>query len=369
MRLDRKAFGRVATTFVATAMLAAVAAVPASAAGIATDSNTMEITTTLTVPDKLTVPTATITYTVDDVAVDEYDLDGVEQGVDGAVSLAQVTFTPADSEPGNGEYTVDKKSNLTVTLSSFTHAGVYKYTVTPSCNVPGMTCDTPNTLYVYIDNNDAGNALEVAYIVMFDEEPTTTESGKTATFNASYNKDQNDKSRDLILTKTVEGAYGNQKDPFNFTVKVAPSNNGDKYYYETGSMVNGAFQPDKNQGTEQYIDANGKGIGLAHNKAIKIYGLMKDDTYEIVETKDEKYTTVANVTNDDLAATTEETTTYKVANTTGLAEDTADITVAYTNTHKDTPATGVLLNVAPYALMVIIAAAGCFVFLRKRRDD
>ena len=43
--------------------------------------------------------------------------------------------------------------------------------------------------------------------------------------------------------------------------------------------------------------------------------------------------------------------------------------VAYTNTRNAVSPTGLAMNVAPYALLVVVAAAGCFVFLRKRRED
>ena len=40
-----------------------------------------------------------------------------------------------------------------------------------------------------------------------------------------------------------------------------------------------------------------------------------------------------------------------------------------TNTRSTTTPTGIVMNVAPYALLVVVAVAGCFVFLRKRNED
>ena len=43
--------------------------------------------------------------------------------------------------------------------------------------------------------------------------------------------------------------------------------------------------------------------------------------------------------------------------------------VAYTNKLDTVSPTGLAMNIAPYALLVVVAAGACFVFLRKRRED
>ena len=46
---------------------------------------------------------------------------------------------------------------------------------------------------------------------------------------------------------------------------------------------------------------------------------------------------------------------------------TADNTTAtITNTKNAVSPTGIMMDIAPYAVLVVIAAAGCFIFLRKR---
>lgn len=44
-------------------------------------------------------------------------------------------------------------------------------------------------------------------------------------------------------------------------------------------------------------------------------------------------------------------------------------TIAYTNNREAVSPTGLIMDIAPYVLLVAVAAAGCFVFLRKRRED
>ena len=43
--------------------------------------------------------------------------------------------------------------------------------------------------------------------------------------------------------------------------------------------------------------------------------------------------------------------------------------VTVTNDRDAVSPTGLIMDIAPYVLLVVVAAAGCFVFLRKRRED
>ena len=47
----------------------------------------------------------------------------------------------------------------------------------------------------------------------------------------------------------------------------------------------------------------------------------------------------------------------------------AEKNVVFYNTRDAVSSTGIVMNVASYVLLVVVAAAGCFVFLRKRRED
>lgn len=45
---------------------------------------------------------------------------------------------------------------------------------------------------------------------------------------------------------------------------------------------------------------------------------------------------------------------------------TDDVTATVTNTRETTPPTGVIMTIAPYALMVVLAGAFAVVFLTRR---
>ena len=85
-----------------------------------------------------------------------------------------------------------------------------------------------------------------------------------------------------------------------------------------------------------------------------IYGLTKNDTYTVMETEVEGYTTTVN---------------EKAANTlTDNAVDTSKVTFV-NDKGSDAPTTGVILNIAPYILMVALAGVLAFFFLRKRHYE
>ena len=101
---------------------------------------------------------------------------------------------------------------------------------------------------------------------------------------------------------------------------------------------------------------------MKHNGTIRIYGLSASDTYEVIET-------VANqngYTTTDTDKNTAEG-TVKGSATADVVDNTPTHTV--TNNRESSAPTGIAMDIAPYALLVVIAAAGCFVFLRKRNED
>ena len=98
---------------------------------------------------------------------------------------------------------------------------------------------------------------------------------------------------------------------------------------------------------------------LGHNDTVHIYGLSATDTYTIVETQADGYTTT--ITGADTMTESTRTSSGNVA--------TADDNVVYTNTKQVSTPTGVVLNIAPYIAMVALAGVLAFVFLRRRHNN
>lgn len=371
MKLTRKSIGRIAASFVATAMLATMAIVPASAADPEVpqfdgSSNngvyTVEMQKVLTVPANVYAPNATFSFTATaaDPSVNEVYQDiPVEKGVDDAIDIEDVTYTSSTAE------SLTKDIAIKVTEKAFTHAGVYKYTLaeTQGNNANIKYDGAEKTLYVIVVNE--GNDTKVNGVVVYN-----ADKEKSETFTNAYGENTTDKDTlsDLTLSKTITGNAADMTKEFAFTVSITNETEDNQVFkYWNDANYNGAEDP----GETGTITANSTSVtfnlgskienDVVKPETVKIYGLRAGDEYTIEETNANAngYITTINapegatINNDD-------------GTVSGTMQKNTDVTVAYTNSRTSSTPTGIMMDIAPYAVLVVIAAAGCFIFLRKR---
>ena len=150
----------------------------------------------------------------------------------------------------------------------------------------------------------------------------------------------------LDVTKTVVGHLGDRSKDFHFTVTLTKQ--ADLCMNSTiGLTVAGVeqrdFAPD--------WDDNGVctvSFTLKHGETASLTNLPYGMTYTVTE--------------DDYTA--EGYTTAKTGDSGTIAADT--VTAAFTNTKGGTVDTGVLLDSAPYVVLLLLAAGGAMLFLRRR---
>ncbi len=369
MKLTRKSIGRIAASFVATAMLATMAIVPASAAPVTGDGtnavDSFTITKHLTKEDKTMTPKVDFTFTVNAATATNEKRNGipVTSGVEGGVTVNDEDDS-ADFAPGDG---LDNSTDLTdtvtfdVNLDKFSLAGIYKYTIAEDeVTYDGITKD-PNVLdlYVYIQT-DASGSLKVAYTELVDPDggvgstEETPVEAKTDSFTNDYDSINKTALHDLVLYKVVSGNAANMSEKFDFTVKI-DGETGEKYYVEIGKYTEeGGFVATPNSTMILTSGTASSSFKLGNGDAIKIYGLDSNDTYTIEEVNDNTngYTLKINDIADDDGITT--------------GTISSDTNVVYENNKNASTPTGIVMDIAPYAVLVVIAAAGCFIFLRKR---
>lgn len=97
-------------------------------------------------------------------------------------------------------------------------------------------------------------------------------------------------------------------------------------------------------------DEDAKIITLKDGQSATIHGLSVTDTYSVEE---------ADYTSDGY------TTTVDGAKSGTISEDK---TVTFTNEKNASTPTGIMMNVAPYVLMVAVAAVLAVVFLRRKNN-
>lgn len=368
MKLN-KTFGRIATTLVATAMLASMAVVPASAADAiqeGDDMTTFTFTKEFVKPVDVPMPSdATFKFTLAGVNLSETVED--EEGnaivtTAGTTTVDDITVTfNGDESKGTAPvaglelYTQDVTVDLPV--NDFTKPGIYTYTLTEEDKGGDYTTPAASKVYVYVTGLDDP---EVTGVVMLNGNDVKTGT-KTATVRNYYMSDETGAdANELKVTKTVTGDMGDKTHPFAFSVKVESTNTAKTYTLRKYGANNQQI------GRDVTLNANieNETITLANGEYIRIFGLSSGDDYTVIETvaNDDNY--VTTIDNAGTPITTENA-EYGASGEFGET----NVTVAFTNDRNAVSPTGLVMDIAPYALLVVVAAAGCFVFLRKRRED
>lgn len=422
MKLSKN-LGRIATTFLATAMLASVSAVPAFAEGepvvgaignqgyYSDSSNTgidaFTFTKELEMPEGVAKPNVKFTFKL--TAAEPYEGETAEDNAqntadvqkgEGTIADAYATF---DSNVNYSDvvYNADTADEYTNKLGSvtvqfnvgnieFTEPGVYKYKleevdtpITTDASASDFTTSTlDRTVYLYVQRINEGTPQEdivVTGVELYNGEIVNNESniGKTDSVLNYYmltgDPDQPDPdnppkpvANDMTIEKVVKGTMGNKSEDFTFSFTVSSETQGKTFNYVVTN--------DNNPGQTQTATAGTPvtSVTLQDGDTIKITGLTGTDKVTVEETDNgEGYTTSYQVTNGALVSGQK-----KAENVTLATEKNGDnedvpvsTTVTFTNERNAVSPTGIVMNVAPYVLLVVVAAAGCFVFLRKRRED
>lgn len=349
---------------VAAAMMLTMA-VPAFAAESNLKDGKIELTKTFTAVNRGTTSqeedfTFTITAgaTVNGKRVEvanNKDLTGVPNfGTDNRLEKNVDDLTAGVTGKESGTFTIDPKEELKIT-----RPGIYYYTVTETNKgVQGVTYAEPLTMKVTAGYATA-DATELTYWVALTRDTAETnflfdqdkKVGQDKAFENTYSAGA------LVITKAIRGSNGDRAHEFNFTITLSGPK-GTKVSY----MVN-------NDPTTDTIGEDGtltiSNIKMADNGQFVISNIPYGVTYTISEAT-EGYTATAKKGSDTANLTTTDTT---AAYTDSV--DAASTTIAFTNTLGNTVIdTGVILDNAPYMLMLAVVAGGAMTLvIKKRREE
>lgn len=267
------------------------------------------------------------------------------------------TFTAdADADATNG-------GSIVMNVPSYTKVGVYTYQVKETDGgTLGMTYDPKTyTLQVIVGNKMEGgqivaNGEKVCYVTMLDG--TTKQNSVKNTYTAGT----------LNITKTVQGNMGDRSTDTKFdfvaTFKV-PAGKTLRSDIVLPEDYNITWNSDKTVGTVEFK--------LSHNETFSVQNLPKDIQYSVVEKNGE--TALANnayITNAAGENTYQVSYDNFVNGTVGTTEMTDENVIAtnITNTWGSTIDTGVILDNAPYILMLAVVAGGAMMLvIKKRREE
>ena len=310
---------------------------------------------TLDIAEGVTVPNATFNFKLEELSALSGENDPVvSTGSSGFNASTTISATDAAAAGGKSIALSDLFTNAT-----FPHAGVYAYKLTEEAATftgadnETLTCNTgaaEYTVIVVAGNGDEGKPV-VSEILIRDKKGDKTGS---AAFNNKYEKTNDDKA--LTVSKTVAGAMGDKESDFTFTLTITKP---------ADSAITTA--PVGKIGSESVTlawDANNT-IKLKDGETLEVTGVPYGSTYQVVEAATDP--SIQNYASYETKVVVNGT--EKSGKDTGstLLSDTTANTVAFTNTLREIPITGVIINTLPYILIVAIAAAGFLYMQMKKR--
>lgn len=264
-------------------------------------------------------------------------------------------LTIAQAEYGQGNATVDGSDKVLAVSPNeeFPNVGVYYYTVTENASTyAGVTTQTGNMLLKVTVAYDEHDQLTKTYAFY----TATNENGEgQGTKNQAVENTYS--AGTLDVSKKVTGSLGDKSKKFDVDVTfTAPED-------KTVEAPITYTENDVEKKIEKANWVNGSAkvtIHLAHGEHIVFNNIPYDVTYTVVEAD---YTTEANGGYD--------TASYNFSDKSDIKKlDSAAETVEITNNNGAMIDTGVILDNAPYMLMLAVVAGGAMTLvIKKRREE
>lgn len=299
-----------------------------------------------------TAPADTFTFEFEQVSYQSFDADT-------ATAYAQLDDTQKAKFPNIADVEIEyeagiadtaqqaafrKTVNATVNANNY-NLGYYVYKVTETVgNTAGITyTTTPQYLKLTILRED--NSTQYYIAAMHYETLTGTKNG---VFTNTYD------SGKLTVTKEIKGNQANMDETFEIQV-VLTAPEGKTVKSDIGVSVNGGSAETRKFDTDGTLTVTGT---LGNGQTIVIDNLPAGVTYEVTEPTPGDYISTITYTKtadnaDDKTINANDTDTVTVTNTRGT----------------DSPDTGVILDNAPYILMLAVVAGGVFFMVAKKRRE
>lgn len=367
----KKTIRRLGALAMVLAMAVSVFAVNASAAtgvigGTGTKLTEITLTKRLTIKeDGALAPDATATFEVNLPAEDTTKTvteNGVQKtykvnkGIAGgllfdATHSNTISFDQDSTRVAGQKYAQDT-TKLKVDADVFTAPGIYRYIVKESA-VTGDGVTKDNTIYyvdLYVENDAVVDGKQTYKVTAAEVLNSTNNNAKSdLVFDNEY------ETGALVVAKEVAGTLGDKTHPWEIKVTITSSDGSEEKYV---AKLSDGTEVTLTSGTSRTFE-------LADSKSVTIYGLSANDKYSVEEIDDKVTTdhyTVSYVVNGTATNNKVEDTKLTTSDEGALV----DASVTVKNTLNAATPGGVIMTIAPYALMVVVAGAFAVVFLSRR---
>ena len=337
----KKTIRRLGALAMVLAMAVSVFAVNASAAEEAEvtvyqPTGTATITKQITKEENVLAPNGSYTFTATPV-------NGAP--TDGIALSGEITSAPnAANDIGKKTVAATGAITVTATANKFPRPGTYQYKITEAAGTykDGTAyAAIEYTLDVTVARNENDSFGIMAMILKNGED-------KSEVYVNPYSP-AHETQKNYVVKKVVTGNQGDKNQEFEFTFGVTNSKDTSKEYYYVITRRDSTANTTGTIKSGETVTTT-----LKHDEYVTIYGVSATDTVTANETETNTdktgYNDLGYVMNSDIVTN----------------ETTGDKTQTVTNTKNIATPGGVIMTIAPYALMVVLAGAFAVVFLTRR---
>ena len=339
-------------------------------------NNTFKINKTIKVADGADLPKGTISFNVNGNGA-------------GKPSLTVDNITvDKNNDKNSNTYDLEFETTATVSITDAEGKinvipGVYSYTVTE--NNSGIDAGTNGTISYNVENRTYNINVYVENIPddINGELTGTTHVGIKAITATIVGDNDNIKQTDLsfvnvynetnastplTVKKVIEGRQANKQKTFDFDIDlVFPEESvGATYTYriKNGNEVTGQISKANDGTIKAHIDAQ-----LADNETVVFTSLPVGTKYTVTENtvSGDNYTGSLDMSNNATVTGDDENDNGGLIQSTASVLPSESVTATFTNTYKDTPITGVIVNNMPYIALLGASGAGLVVLAASKK--
>ncbi len=322
---------------------------------VVNNGNNVSITKNFEMSEGLSIPTVVFNFSVTSITNDAPK-----------ASIQNIEYNGMDQEAAvDGKIVISKDSAITFE-GAFPHAGVYEYNVKEEKgNIEGVTYSTETyRLRVYVKNGEKNLIIDSMTAEKGTETGENLNKVGKMEFTNVYRKDAR-----LEISKKTEGAFADKTKKFDFNIKLYASktetNQSRKYEGKIGNQTITFSSGDQ-----------GQTFQLADGESLVFENLPVGTKYVVEEIgATDGYTPTVNVIENDITTVPNKTVSEEDGITSAKDNTTKNLVgektnqVTFTNTYKNIPITGVIMNNLPFIAIIGIALGVLIVLavIKKQR--